>query len=193
MQIKTAKAKKKLNNEGFSLLELIVVIAIMLVLVALVFGTTSMLNSSYVNKTYRGIEDAMNHTRSKAMSVLAKEWNMVIYVNSDADFQCDVVKVTDETKEDGTVVTQKEVVRTFKMSEDKKIDIELENGDGVYKVDKSNKLYMTYDATTGKIKDITVGGATLDLSGGIGKLNIDCGGYTSTMKIYYNTGKTERQ
>ena len=76
--MKIDSSERKLNNEGFSLMELIVVMAIMIVLAATAAVTVSMLDSSYVEDAERGIKDYISLGRTKSMSVSASDWYVTV-------------------------------------------------------------------------------------------------------------------
>ena len=64
------------NNKGFSLLELLVVVAIMAVLTGIISITYRTVNKSNVNKAASIVDDYLSLAREKAKTVSAYEWNM---------------------------------------------------------------------------------------------------------------------
>ena len=90
--MKISSSEKKLNNKGFSLMELIVVLAIMIVMVGAATVTVSMLDSSYVEDAERGIKDYIALARTKSMSVAAKDWYVSIS-KEDADYYVSLYKI----------------------------------------------------------------------------------------------------
>ena len=71
------------NNKGFSLLELLVVVAIMAVLTGIISITYRTVNKSNVNKAASIVDDYLSLAREKAKTVSAYEWNMTICVGDD--------------------------------------------------------------------------------------------------------------
>ena len=93
--MRISNSERKLNNKGFSLMELIVVVAIMIVMVGAAAVTVSMLDSSYVEDAERGIKDYIALGRTKSMSVSAKDWYMSV-VKDGSDYYACLYKVVEE-------------------------------------------------------------------------------------------------
>ena len=72
------QSKKINSNAGFSLVELIVVVAIMGLLIGGTLITYYTISSHNIDKAKGYIEDGLNECRSRAMSTQAKNWEMVI-------------------------------------------------------------------------------------------------------------------
>lgn len=68
---------KKVNNKGFSLIELIVTIAIMAVVTGGAVSLYSYLSTAKVRQCYTGINDELGVTRTNAMSKKGK-WSVVV-------------------------------------------------------------------------------------------------------------------
>ncbi|MBQ5918232.1 MAG: prepilin-type N-terminal cleavage/methylation domain-containing protein, partial [Lachnospiraceae bacterium] len=83
--MKKTSSKRKLNNRGFSLIELIVTLAIIVILAGAAAVTVSMLDSSYVEDAERGIKDYISLGRTKSMSVSASDWYVTV-AKEDADY-----------------------------------------------------------------------------------------------------------
>ncbi len=186
--MKTRKVSSHLNNKGFSLMELIVVIAIMVVLVGFVFASSSIMDSSYVKEVERGVEDYVTMARSKSMSVSAKEWFMVL-TTEDGEYVTKLCKTTEETVGD---TTETKTVDVDKNTYNNKAEVTFNDGVNSWDIDEDTPLNIYFDSATGRIKRVTVGGIDADISNGIGRVEIVSGSYDITMKIFYNTGKCER-
>lgn len=70
--------QNKNSNAGFSLVELIVVVALMGLLIGGSLITYFTISSHNINKAKGFIEDALNEGRNRAMSTQAKNWEVVI-------------------------------------------------------------------------------------------------------------------
>lgn len=70
--------KYRLSNKGFSIIEVIVVVAIMTVMIGAVSITYTAVKKTNVTKASRTIDDLLTTCREKAMTNSAKEWKVVI-------------------------------------------------------------------------------------------------------------------
>lgn len=187
--MKTKMQSSHLNNKGFSLMELIVVMAIMVVLVAVGIASSSILNSSYAKEVEQGIEDYVSLARSKSMSVSAKEWFMVL-TTENGEYMTKLCKTTEETVGEAT---QTKTTDIEKNEYNSKVTVEFNDGVNSWNIDEDSPLCMYFDSATGKVKKVTVAGVEVDITSGIGRVEIVSGSYEITMKIFYNTGKCERE
>ena len=88
--------KKINNNAGFSLVELIVVVALMGLLIGGTLITYYTISSHNINKAKGYIEDSLNECRSRAMTTQAKTWEVVINEEKVVVYKTDTAgKVTD--------------------------------------------------------------------------------------------------
>lgn len=182
--MKSKDRKRHLNNGGFSLLELIVVIAIMVVLVGAVFASTSIIDGSYVKDAERGVKDYVATGRTKSMSIAAKEWYVTIVKEGDTYFAR--LNKTEEVEGSITevLIDERELGSKITITFGK---------DHPTEVTSANELKMYFNSSTGKVNKVTINDADQDISEGIGYMGISSGTYDITMKIFYNTGKCERE
>lgn len=198
--MKISSSEKKLNNKGFSLMELIVVLAIMIVMVGAATVTVSMLDSSYVEDAERGIKDYIALARTKSMSVAAKDWYVSIS-KEDADYYVSLYKIVEKEVEDAGVVTsiteeylveKKKLGAKISISYGSKVD---EDDEAITWSDISNgdKVNLHFDPATGKVNSVFHNVASVSVSSGIGYINITRNDYKINLKVFYNTGKCERE
>ena len=192
--MKIRNSERKLNNKGFSLMELIVVVAIMIVMVGAAAVTVSMLDSSYVEDAERGIKDYIALGRTKSMSVSAKDWYMSV-VKDGSDYYACLYKVVEEPISDDPDAGVEEKVYIV---EKKKLGNKLTIGFGTTEDNKiditsTNELQLHFDATTGKIKEVKVGPTNFATTSGIGNIYITRNDYDIKLKVFFNTGKCERE
>ena len=192
--MKISNSERKLNNKGFSLLELIVTIAIMTIMVTIAVLTVAMLDSSYVEDAERGVKDYVSLTRTKSMSVAAKDWYMTVSQDG-SDYYAYIYKVVEvKVEEEGVEITKDETTEFSKQKLGAKLDIYFGQTTGsMIKIDDTNQLKIHFDPSTGKIKTVTVGMVTQDLSSGIGYIKFKRNDYDINLKLFYNTGKCERE
>lgn len=188
--MKTKRLSSHLNNEGFSLVELIVVIAIMVVLIAVAIVSASMVDSSYVKEMEQGVEDYYAMTRTKSMSVSAKEWYMELTTES-GEYTIKMCKVVEEAVEGGT--SELKTVEVDKDVYNDKIKVVFNDGVSERELSSSAPLRIYFDAASGKVKKVTIDGIEQDISSGIGRIGISRNDYDIVMKLFYNTGKIERE
>ncbi|MCM1307655.1 MAG: prepilin-type N-terminal cleavage/methylation domain-containing protein [Butyrivibrio sp.] len=86
--------KHRQNNKGFSIVELIVVVAIMSVMIGAISITYTVVKRTNVTKAARTIDDLLTTCREKAMTNSAKEWKVVI-----DDHTAKIIKVDSEGNE----------------------------------------------------------------------------------------------
>lgn len=192
--MKISNSERKLNNKGFSLMELIVVVAIMIVMVGAATVTVAMLDSSYVEDAERGVKDYIAMARTKSMSVSAKDWYMAVG-KKDAEYYAYLYKVIEvpisEDPDDGV---EEQVVLVEKKTLGKKLNISFGTTEAdVIDITSTNELQLHFDSATGKIKEVKVGPTSFATTSGIGNIYITRNDYDIKLKVFFNTGKCERE
>lgn len=189
MEQRKQKKQKKLNNGGFSLLELIVVIAIMGVLIAIAVASSSVIDGSRVRDAEQGISDYVSLTRTKAMSVAAKEWYFCV-TKDDNEY---VARIYKTTEVEDSLTT--ELVYEYGLGE--KVTIyygskttELAEAN---KIDSTKPLMIYFNPSTGRATKVKLGDTEEDIVAGLGYFRIVSGSYDATVKVFLNTGKCERE
>lgn len=189
--MKIINSERKLNNKGFSLVELIVVIAIMAIVTGVAMATVSMLDSSYVEDAERGIKDYISLGRTKSMSVAAKEWYIAVG-KEDKDYYVYLYKVTEENSQNLTSLIDKKKLGA-------KVSISYGNDKDNQFLIGQTKLQMYFNPQTGKIAKVILdydGNGTNDIpenNTGIGYIGIVRNDYDIDLKVFFNTGKCERE
>lgn len=178
-----------INNKGFSLMELIVVIAIMAVFVAVAIASSSILSTSNVKEVEQGIEDYVTMARTKSMSVSAKEWYMMVTVE-DGDYVTKLCKTVEESVGE---TTELKTVEVDENDYNNSVTVTFKDGVSSWVIDEATPLCIYFDSATGKASKVTVAGTNASIANGIGRIEISDGSYDIVMKIFYNTGKCERE
>ena len=60
-------------------------------------------------------------------------------------------------------------------------------------ITSTNELQLHFDAATGKIKEVKVGPTSYATTSGIGNIYITRNDYDIKLKVFFNTGKCERE
>ena len=152
---------KQLNrNAGFSLLELLIAVAIMAVLIGASLTTYLVVSKSNVKKASGAINDTLTLARERSKTIAAEEWNATIEASGDKV----VVKLVKIVKDDEKILTDhlhfyRNGVTRFignKSGEYKKVSIVFETMTGAvksvyYNGDRSDKM----DISKGKMQIIS--------------------------------------
>ncbi len=100
------QTKKNNNNAGFSLVELIVVVALMGLLIGGTLITYYTISSHNIDKAKGYIEDSLNEVRSRAMTTQAKSWEVVITSEDVKVNRIDSVNTAEDVSSDVTTNIQ---------------------------------------------------------------------------------------
>lgn len=170
------------NNKGFSLLELMVVVAIMAILTGITTITYRTVNNSNVNKAASIVDDYLSLAREKAKTVSAYEWNMTISVGDDGT-EVSYVKKTKTTAgitEDITADTMdsKTLPKNvkFKIIDDAGNEIKLE--------DTTNEVSVAFNSLTGTVSKVYLSDGS--------EINIKDKSYCDFVAYYKNKSRSVR-
>ncbi len=176
---------KKINsNAGFSLVELIVVVALLAVVMGGSLITYYTISSHNINKAKGFIEDGLNEGRSRAMSVQAKKWEVVI-----SESKVMVYK-TDESDN----VTD---IQGNKIPSNVSIQIQQSNSATVYNISDTeyDEVRISFKKLSGEIGKVSIvrDGAATDLytadEGQYCDIILNYRNRTKKIRLYYATGK----
>lgn len=181
---------RKLNNKGFSLIELIISISILVIVTAIATASYALLDGSYVKDAERGLMDSIALARTRAMSVSAREWKLVITTDATGSYYAYIYKTEEITDDAGNTSTNTFIFEKEELGN--KLQIAFGSGDGSV-ISSTNQLTFIYDPTTGKVKSVTLGGTPQNITSGVGNITITRNDYKAKLKVYYNTGKCERE
>lgn len=164
------------KNKGYTLVELIVVIAILAVATAAILIGMNLVSSKNADKASKLIKDILIQTRTKTLSINA-DWQAVIR-NDNGELFMIVLKdgVEDEKEEIGT-----------------RIEIQYDNlSDAGGYVEEGCELIIEFKKTTGEIQDILYGmkyGEKESILSSEFRLLISGSDNTETLSLWKDTGK----
>lgn len=195
------RKNRKLNNKGLSMIEIIVVVALMAILVGGISLGFAVITNSYAKEAVSYVTDALGMTRTKATSITATEWNMTITKeDADSGYVINVNKVTLTTDAEGNSVRNTEVIESF--TADSELTISYKNGeatsDGAVTLigpeGTDTTLMVKFNGGQGSIEGVYLGSEGVTLLGGtsqsdIGSIIIESGSFSRTIEIYHATGK----
>lgn len=188
------------ENKGFSLIEIIVVIAMMGILIGVGMQVFGLVENGYVKSGANEIASILKKAEYNAQAVAAKEWVMEIKRSGDT-YTAALNKITldNSGNEVSTEVDSKtlegkvDIKFTGKFKINPLIDIVIADGD---------TLSFTFDKESGEVISVklvssTVGtkeytGSGLDASAGsenMGTLTISSRNHKKKIDIYWSTGK----
>ena len=148
---KYKKMRKRINNNGYSLVELIVVIAIMAVVVGIMSFSVSMMFTRDANYVAVRIDDELTETRTLAMS---RDGVFIYSLQINSDPKENTIKIYKVDSEDDTPADPpyKEVLL------DKDVKIEVTNKTGATETTLTpaagSSLNIIFDKANGSVKSV---------------------------------------
>lgn len=167
--------KKRSSNKGFSVIEVMVVVAIMAVMAVTISITYTVVKRANVTKSSKTIDDLLTLCREKAMTNSAKEWKVVI-----DDHTAKVIKVDSEGNE---IEIASETIPSY-------VDVYVtEDGINTYYA-SDNPISISFKLLSGEVSSVYTDAVTIKGSG------TNCGIVSdyknkkqSAITLYYATGK----
>lgn len=159
------------NQKGYTLIELIVTMAIMLILTGAVITGVSMLGKGNAKKSSKMFVTVINELRGKTLSI-SDSLTAEVY-KKESEYTADIIKGG-------------EVADTYKLGSRIRITF-----DG-HEISADNRLVIKFEQRTGKIASVEVNGTSV-MEGVTGEILISSNGGTKeyTLTLYYLTGKIE--
>ena len=186
------KSKRQNRNAGFSLVELLVTLAIMAVLIAGSAVSYSLINRTNVKKSAEIVDDYLTLCKEKAKTSSAYEWNVTIDATGDKNIRVELVKVTKQ--EDGYLY--EEIVQSESLPAKIVIRVDDKYGSPNYvSGETGDRKYVSiaFGALSGNVskvyfdKNDTIG---MDVSGGYCDIVSDYKDKKQkTIRLYFTTGK----
>ena len=181
--------KHKKSNAGFSLIELLVVVAIMSLLMGGALISWYAVSSANIKKAISYVDDALTECKNRAMTTSADNWKVVI-----TNDKIEVIKtITDDGGSVSDVVITSEAipknVNVYVQQDTVKYDLATEY----------NSISISYKLLSGEVKDVYAnkGGTDIKVYSGTeaNYCDIVCQykERTRTVRLYYTTGKHIQQ
>lgn len=170
-------------NKGFSLIELIVTIAIMAIVTAASVGIFSLISDSNFKEAYKSVTDGLSQARTEKVSKGGKYAMVMKYDTSAGKTTIDVINGYDDSTTPPTY-TSSNVIDSKVIS---KGDYEAikKDGSGNVKVKSSSVVWIEY-TNSGKFKEAYIyDGSKEDING----IYVSYGKHSKTIKLALSTGK----
>lgn len=183
--------KKHHNNLGFSLLELMITVAIMAVMLGAGLTTYRIVSRSNVRKATKYIDDYLTLAREKAKTIAAYEWNMTIDATGD-NVYVQLVRVTQ--KEDGgleeTIMDRTKLPSNIKVRLIDAKDDKTYLGNGAGDIKYASFVFTPLTGSVNKIYFNKDRSQNMDLKDGVCDIEAYYGNKKSkSVRIYFVTGK----
>lgn len=183
---------KQLNrNAGFSLLELLIAVAIMAVLIGASLTTYLVVSKSNVKKASGAINDTLTLARERSKTIAAEEWNATIEASGDKV----VVKLVKIVKDDEKILTES-VLDEQELPSNVDVKIVDRNGFTRFIGNKSGeykKVSIVFETMTGAVKSVYYNGDRsdkMDISKGKMQIISYYGDKkSSSISLFFVTGK----
>jgi len=180
----TVPTKLKLNNKGATLIELMVILAIIAVLVSGSIVAFNVLNGSNLKNAARTTGSFLETTRTKTMSVVADAWYYTLTRDGD-NYYTEIYKVyTDDT---GATVEEKIEAEDlgFRVVGSIIADgSETEFADG-------DMLTIKFDQASGSVKIVDLDGTELTPSENMITIKFVSGAKEASVDLYFVSGKVD--
>jgi prepilin-type N-terminal cleavage/methylation domain-containing protein len=183
---------KQLNrNAGFSLLELLIAVAIMAVLIGASLTTYLVVSKSNVKKASGAINDTLTLARERSKTIAAEEWNATIEASGDKV----VVKLVKIVKDDEKILTESVLDEQELPSN---VDVKIVDRNGVTrfignKSGEYKKVSIVFETMTGAVKSVYYNGDRsdkMDISKGKMQIISYYGDKkSSSISLFFVTGK----
>lgn len=186
----------KLNNEGMTLVEVLIVVAIIAIVSGIATFSFSAVSNTKLKQSATQMEDAFEEIRTKATSISADEWNLEITKKSEDEYEYVINKVIGTVDQNGVTNYETTQINRYQVSGEYEFSYLNVYTNKTYTLNNDETIKFVFSMNQGGIKSISVKGSALDgdATGNIG----DEGQFifknnraTYRVKVYYVTGKCE--
>ena len=174
MSIACSKRNNKINNSGFSLVELIVVISIMAIVTGALTYSLSLMFSRNAESTARQIDDSLSEVRMLSM---AKEGRFVMRILMDAEGNAERIAIYKDDTEDKSVRLEKKAVVSCS---------------GDYSSSGGSNIEIEFDKASGNVVyvgAVRASGSTVTGASGVYEIVVEAKNKTKTVTLVAGTGR----
>lgn len=166
---------RRVNNNGLTLMELIVVIAIMAVLVASTVAGIGLLSSGDAKKASKNIRSVLSEVRTETLSIQA-DWEAKLY-NDDGTYKISIYRDDEEYE-----------------TADLGYRIEIFYGDAKEAIDDGDALIISFRQSSGAVKEISIiknglEETPIELENSEFKITVSKSGSDYVLTLWKDTGK----
>lgn len=179
------------DNRGFSLIEMILVIAIMAILMTVTATGFGLIDRGRVKENAGSIASALEAASYNTQAVAAKAWTVEIVYTEDSGYMLNLYKVTGNSVDD-----DRELVDYNGLTGNTSLLLSTEFSDGSniseLLIDESHTVAITFEKQTGEVIRLKVGSDEYDtakLKDKKGVLKNVSGNADKEVEIYWSTGK----
>ena len=180
----TVPTKLKLNNKGASLIELLVILAIIAVLVGGSMIAFTVINSGNVKQASRTTGSFLETTRTKSMSVVADEWYFLLTKDDENSYvQIYKVLTNDDDEQVATKMDEKDLgakVEAYLISDDDEIEI-----------DDSDELKIKFSQSSGSVTLVDINGTAYNPTENMVTIKFVSGSKETSVDLYFVSGKVD--
>ncbi len=180
----TVPQSRKLNNKGMSVVELLIIIAIIAVLMSGAIVSFTVLNGSNIKQATRTCKSYMEKTRTNAMSVVADEWYFELK-NVSGEYIASVFQVLsdDEGNVNTTLVEEKNLGM--------KIAMTLISDDTEVAISDGQVLKVNFNPSSGSINAVSLDGVKYTPDSNMVTLHYEVGAKENWLDLYFMSGNIE--
>lgn len=180
----TVHDKKKLNNRGASVIELLIIMAILAVLLSGSIIAFTIIDSGNIKQASRTTKTYIEKTRSSAMSVAADEWSFTL-TRSGNDYIANVYKTY--TNADDEVVTDKMEEKALGT----RISASFVAGTTELPINENDVVKIVFDPSTGSVKKVTFNDGVYSPTENMISIKFKVGNNENNVNLYFVSGKAE--
>jgi len=176
--------RRQIGNKGASLVELLIVIAILAVMISGTIIAFSLLNSSNVKQASRTTKTFLEKARSSSMSVMADEWGFKLKCT---DAECRVIVYKTYTKADNTTVTETVDEKVL----GSRVSAVFISDSTELTMNENDELKVIFDPSSGGVSKVVYSNTEYKPADNMIKVKFKSGNNKSTCQLYFVSGKIE--